>query len=80
MNLKDINEILFQNDPMNLYCRENDLYDEYLPEAKQIENLINAGRDTRTAVLEVFDMYFTGAFSEHKLDSTINQLKAILEV
>lgn len=49
-NLQEVTRILFELDPMNTACVENDVPDEYINEAKMILNNIE--------VKDVFDYQF----------------------
>lgn len=50
MNTRQISKILFQLDPMNTSCVENDLFDEY----DDIATLISTG----VSIKEAFDQRF----------------------
>lgn len=50
MNTQHISAILFQLDPMNTCCIENDLYDEYA----DVAELISSGTAVKTAFEQRF--------------------------
>lgn len=55
-----INDILFNFDPANTYCKENDIFNEYAKEAEEIALEVANGKLVFDAVREVFDKSFGG--------------------
>ena len=74
-----ISEILFNLDPMNTGCKENDLKDEYLAEACDIaDQVMFPGISVNFVVETVFDSYFwEGCLKQEALNSIVTKIKEL---
>ena len=72
-----ISRILFETDPMNTCCQENDCFDEYDRTACEIAERIEQGKSLESALTEVIsELFFDGqSFDTDRLDHALMQLK-----
>ena len=66
-----ISQILYEIDPMNLSCKENDATDEYDNEADDLVRELKNGAGMREALVSVFRYWFGTSFDEIVDDQTI---------
>ena len=59
MNIDEINQILWNLDPMNTCCNVNEgMEDEYWSQASEIARRLEQGETPRAAIIATFDFWF----------------------
>ena len=59
MNIDEINQLLWNLDPMNTCCKVNEgMEDEYWSQASEIARRLEQGETPRAAIIATFDFWF----------------------
>ena len=59
MNIDEINQLLWNLDPMNTCCNVNEgMEDEYWSQASEIARRLEQGETPRAAIIATFDFWF----------------------
>lgn len=75
-----LNKMLFDLDPMNTCCKENDMFDEYQKIATNITGWLIRGCDVTDSVKSVFDAYWwEGCLSKEKLEQIVKETNEIFD-
>lgn len=83
LSVEEIAAVLYLADPIGLYCREYELYDEYVLEAKPIKEALDAGLDLADALQQTFLKWFNEELPEpvlNQLVADLNRQAAINEI
>ncbi len=73
---KQISQALFETDPMNTCCQENDCFDEYYYIAKAVVERLSAGHSLKEALIkEISEWFFDGeSFNADRLKPALERL------
>ncbi len=73
---KQISNALFETDPMNTCCKENDCFDEYDRVAEAVAEMLAGGHSMSQALItEISEWFFDGKrFDTSRLDPVIEIL------
>ncbi|MDN7124152.1 hypothetical protein [Pseudidiomarina terrestris] len=70
--LERLNKALFESDPMNTGCQENDAYDEYEGIAAAAVNYMIRGATERDAITQALKDSFDDLVTDEKVDQVLN--------
>jgi hypothetical protein len=73
---EQISKVLFETDPMNTCCKENDCFDEYDKVAEDVAQRLWEGESLKQALqAEISEWFFDGdEFDEKRLEPTLQLL------
>ncbi|MCM0612181.1 hypothetical protein KFJ24_06780 [Marinobacter sediminum] len=73
---EQISRALFETDPTNTCCKENDCFDEYDKVAEVVAQRLEEGKSLKQALrAEISEWFFDGdQFDANKLEPTLQQL------
>lgn len=73
---EQISKVLFEADPMNTCCKENDCFDEYDRIAEAIEDRLIEGQSLKEGLItEISEWFFDGeSFDISRLEPAIEML------
>ena len=77
---EQISKALFETDPMNTCCKENDCFDEYDKVAEDVAQRLWEGESLKQALqAEISEWFFDGdEFDEKRLEPTLQLLVQLL--
>lgn len=76
ISLETINAILFEIDPMNTCCKENNCYDEYERIASDIASMTSTGETIESALQYQFKFWFESTLDSQLMRSLTRAIRA----